>query len=102
MKRQRAPAVGTLLYEVGWKDDEPSGPLVVSYVYGGRLEDHGRRFHMLVPFATWWYLAERKLPVQATHGLKVKSVRELFNGRVSWDGVRRWVKKTPAGPRPPG
>ena len=100
MKQTRSrsvPAVGSLFYEIGFKDRLPRGPIVITYVYCGHVANPGRkkegRFHLLVEFSKWWSLTSRGLRVRAEDGLKIPTLRQLIDGRQTWREVRAWATR---------
>lgn len=100
-KRHRAPRIGTLLYQAGWKKEPPGGPFVTTFVYCGVVRDHEIPMHLLVPYETWWGLTQGlKRQPDANDGLKVRTLGTLYGICWTWEDVRRFAKKVPDGPQP--
>ncbi|HXX93279.1 MAG TPA: hypothetical protein VEN81_06570 [Planctomycetota bacterium] len=90
----KAPALGSLFYEIGFKDKLPRGPIVVTYVYCGPVSGSGKRkAHLLVEFSRWWGLTSRGLPVRPDDGLTIPTLRHLIDGKQTWKEVRAWARK---------
>ena len=91
------PAVGSLFYEIGFKDSRPRGPIVITYVYCGPVAIPGRKKegcgHLLVEFSRWWSLTSRGLKVKAADGLAIPTLRQLIDGRQTWREVRAWATR---------
>jgi hypothetical protein len=111
MKREKirstspgAPAIGSLFYEIGFKDKIPRGPIVITYVYCGNVTDPTQksRCHLLVEFSKWWSLTSRGLPVRPEDGLKIPTLRQLTDGRQTWKEVKAWASKAHLAPRVTG
>jgi hypothetical protein len=100
----KAPSVGSLFYEIGFKDKFPRGPIVVTYVYCGRVTDPAqkKRVHLLVEFSRWWSLTSLGLPVRAKDGVRIPTLRQLLDGRQTWREVQAWASRAPLDPRVTG
>ena len=92
MDRTSEPALGSLLYEAGIKRDKPIGPIIISWVYCGRVKEEGNEYFLLVEFSRWWHLKRLGLPIEGKHGLKVSDVAQIYDGRDTWEGVRNWCQ----------
>jgi hypothetical protein len=98
------PSIGSLFYEIGFKDKSPRGPIVITYVYCGRVTDPARRrrCHLLVEFSRWWSLTSLGLPVRAKDGVRIPTLRQLIDGRQTWKEVKAWASRAHLGPRVTG
>lgn len=86
------PPLGTVFYEVGFKREEPRAPMIITWVYCGRVMENGNEYHLLVEYGKWWTLTNVfKVPIEGKHGLKIPSLDQLYEGRESWAEVVQWV-----------
>ena len=100
---RRAPAIGSLFYEIGFKDAPPKGPIVITYVYCGLVTDHEKKQrHLLVEFSRWWGLTSRELPIRPEDGLKIPTLDQLMDGKQTWREVSAWAGKAHLSPRVTG
>jgi len=88
----QAPPLGTVFYEVGFKREEPCAPVIISWIYGGTVLDHGREFHLLVEFSRGWNRERLEFAVKTQAGLKIPTLEQLYEGRERWEDVLRWTK----------
>jgi hypothetical protein len=92
-QQPKEPALGSVLFEVGFKHEEPSSPVIISYVYCGLVEDNGEKYFLLVEFLKWWIKTQRGLPIEAGDGLKVRTLEQLLDLRKDWNEVVAWTQK---------
>lgn len=84
-------ALGAVLYEIGYKRQEPPAPVIISRVYCGRTDYSGQEYHLFVEFRRWWNLTERGHAIGADDGLLVRNLSELDDSLKTWDEVCDWV-----------
>jgi hypothetical protein len=97
----RPLAVGSVLFELGKKEEKPSSRIVVSWVYCGTVSYNGEEMHLLVEFSRWFNLRQLGIPITAEHGLKMRSAEQLTNGRISWKELQSCLCSAPKGKRRP-
>jgi hypothetical protein len=82
-----------VLYEVGYKHEKPAAPILISFVYCGRIQDSGQTYYLLVEFFRWGTKTQRGFPIEAKDGLKVRTLEQLMEGRETWAEVCTWTRK---------
>ena len=96
MKRKlqrREPPIGTVLYQVGWKRENPKAPIIITFVYCGRVQLRGQKYFLLVEFNRWWNRTQLGWPIGAEHGVKVSTLELMMDSCETWPEVCAWVKK---------
>ena len=64
-KKLQEPRIGSVLYEIGYKREEPCSPIIITRVYCGRAQDpalakDAPEVYLAAEFSTWWIGSRRR------------------------------------------
>jgi len=95
----KEPPIGTVLYEMGYKGEEPCSPVIITRVYCGRAKDpslvpDAPEVYMAVEFSVWWNVTVAfKNKILPSHALKFRSLEDMLNILKPWEAVHQWIVK---------
>jgi hypothetical protein len=82
-KKLKEPALGSVLYEVGYEREEPCSPIIITRVYCGHAKDPSKpgapKYYLAAEFSTWWNVTVAfKAPIEPRHCLKYQSLEDML------------------------